>query len=209
MLDGWPFYLAYVVSFLTIGAAWLAHTSITDRLVKADAVLLRLNLLVLLVVSFLPFPTRLVAEHLDEASGERVFVAMYGLTLLAIRLMLFALDEYARREHLTSVGEGQEEDVAHKHVLPIAIAYVVAILIGLASPEVAVGLYCLLAHLPGRPVQRAQASSVRPLVTDADDGTLLQAAAQPRSNATSADDRRTRGGAGCGAPSSSTRCRGS
>ena len=107
--------------------------------------LLRLNLLVLLVVSFLPFPTRLVAEHLDEASGERVFVAMYGLTLLAIRLMLFALDEYARREHLTSVGEGQEEDVAHKHVLPIAIAYVVAILIGLALPEVAVGLYCLLA----------------------------------------------------------------
>jgi hypothetical protein len=34
VLDGWPFYLAYVVSFLTIGAAWLAHTGITDRLVR-------------------------------------------------------------------------------------------------------------------------------------------------------------------------------
>jgi uncharacterized membrane protein len=145
VLDGWPFYLAYVVSFLTIGAGWLAHTSITDRLVKADAVLLRLNLLVLLVVSFLPFPTRLVAEGLADESGERVYVTMYGLTLLGIRVMLFALDEYARRERLYSVREGQEDDAARKRLLPVVLAYIVAILIGLALPAAAVGLYCVLA----------------------------------------------------------------
>ena len=66
VLDAWPFYLAYIVSFLTIGAAWLAHNAITDRLTKADSLLLRLNLLVLLLVSFLPFPTRLVAEGLEH-----------------------------------------------------------------------------------------------------------------------------------------------
>jgi TMEM175 potassium channel family protein len=49
-----------------------------------------LNLLLLLFVSLLPFPTRLVAESLDDCSGERVFVTMYGLTLLAIRVLLFA-----------------------------------------------------------------------------------------------------------------------
>ena len=48
VLEGWPFYLAYLVSFLTIGAAWLGHNAITDRLTKADAGLLRLNLVVLL-----------------------------------------------------------------------------------------------------------------------------------------------------------------
>jgi uncharacterized membrane protein len=55
VLDAWPFYLAYAVSFLTIGAAWLAHTAMTDRLARADWILLRLNLVPLLLVSFLPF----------------------------------------------------------------------------------------------------------------------------------------------------------
>ena len=55
VLRAWPSYLAYVVSFLTIGAGWLAHTALTDRLARADPILLRLNLLLLLVVVFLPF----------------------------------------------------------------------------------------------------------------------------------------------------------
>ena len=107
VLEAWPYYLAYLVSFLTIGGAWLAHTALTDRLTRADAILLRLNLLVLLGVGFLPFPTRLVAEALHDVNGERVFVTMYGLTLLAIRIFGFALDEYARREHLYNSTTGR------------------------------------------------------------------------------------------------------
>ena len=79
VLRAWPSYLAYVVSFLTIGAAWLAHTALTDRLARADRILLRLNLLVLLVVVFLPFPTRLVAGAAHHTGSERVFVTMLGL----------------------------------------------------------------------------------------------------------------------------------
>ena len=62
LLHAWPSYLAYVVSFATIGAAWLGHTSITDRLTKANLGLLRINLLVLLLIAFLPFPTKLVPK---------------------------------------------------------------------------------------------------------------------------------------------------
>jgi uncharacterized membrane protein len=145
VLDGWPFYLAYVVSFLTIGAAWLAHHRITGRLTKADSILLRLNLLVLLVISFLPFPTRLVAEGLHETDGERVYVTLYGLTLLAARVLLFALDEYARREHLYADDETDEDEKVRANLFPVVLAYVAAILIGLAVTGVAVGLYCLLA----------------------------------------------------------------
>ena len=89
--------MAYVVSFLTIGAAWLAHDALTDRLAQSDSIFLRLNLLLLLVVAFLPFllvvaflpfPTRLVADALQQsADAERVAVTFYGLTLLAIRLL--------------------------------------------------------------------------------------------------------------------------
>jgi len=146
--DAWPFYLAYAVSFLTIGAAWLAHTAITDRLSKADLGLLRLNLLLLLFVAVLPFPTRLVAEGLDDVSGERVFVAMYGIVLLAIRVLLYALDTYARWEHLYargSVGDVEETESVRRGILPVLVGYGVAILVGLVLPAVAVGLYCAIA----------------------------------------------------------------
>jgi uncharacterized membrane protein len=145
VLAGWPFYLAYFVSFMTIGAAWLAHNIITDRLSKADMLLLRLNLLVLLVVSILPFPTRLVAEGIDDSNGERVFVAMYGITLLLVRVALFVVDEYCRREQLYIRAESKEQVKERRALLPVVVAYVAAILIGIALPAVAVGLYCLLA----------------------------------------------------------------
>jgi uncharacterized membrane protein len=73
ILDEWPSYLAYVTSFLTIGVVWLAHSAITDMLRAADTTLHRINLLVLLLASFLPFPTKLVAEFFGEEdpSGSR------------------------------------------------------------------------------------------------------------------------------------------
>ena len=142
VLHAWPSYLAYVTSFLTIGGAWLAHTGLTDQLARTDPIFLRINLLVLLVVVFLPFPTHLVAEALHETSGERVYATMYGLTLLAIRLMGYALDAYARREHLYSPHQDdQEVHTDRRKLLPVVIGYVIAILIGLYLPVVAVALY--------------------------------------------------------------------
>jgi len=148
LLHAWPGYLAYVVSFLTIGGAWLLHTALTDQLARADSLFLRLNLLVLLVVVFLSFPTGLVADALrqDDISAERVYVTLYGLTLLAIRLIGFALDAYARYAHLYSPkAEGEELQSTQRKFLPLVIGYVIAILIGLALPVAAVALYFGLA----------------------------------------------------------------
>ncbi len=146
VLRAWPSYLAYVVSFLTIGAAWLAHTALTDQLAQADRILLRLNLLLLIVVVFLPFPTRLVAGSLHQTGSERVFVTMLGLNLLAIRAAGFGLDAYARRGHLYKPeGEGEELQSEQRQLLPIVAAYLVAILIGLALPSVAVAAYFAVA----------------------------------------------------------------
>ena len=146
VLHAWPDYLAYVVSFLTIGAAWLAHTALTDQLTRSDPIFLQINLLGLLVVAFLPFPTRLVADALHDTGAERVAVTFYGLTLLAIRILGSALDAYARREHLYSPqGDGDEVQAPRRKLLPVVIGYVIAILIGLVLPEVAVVLYCGIA----------------------------------------------------------------
>ena len=118
----------------------------TDQLARIDQLFLRLNLLVLLVVVFLPFPTRLVAEALTNTGRERVYVTMYGLTLLAIRVLGSALDAYARHEHLYSrAGEDEELQTTQRKFLPVVTGYVIAIGIGLLVPVVAAALYAGLA----------------------------------------------------------------
>ncbi len=118
----------------------------TDQLARIDQLFLRLNLLLLLVVVLLPFPTRLVAEALHNFSGEQVYVTMYGLTLLAIRLLGSALDGYARHERLYSPAEeGRELDSTQRKFLPVVIGYVIAIIIGLLLPVVSAALYAGLA----------------------------------------------------------------
>ena len=144
--NAWPAYLGYVVSFLTIGAAWLVHSALTDRLTRADSLVLRINLMLLLVVAFLPFPTKLVAEGLHDTDAERVFVTVYGATLLTISLLGWALVAYARHENLYDQGEGSEElQTERREMWPVIVAYVVAILVGLALPKLAVALYFGLA----------------------------------------------------------------
>ena len=148
VLHAWPGYLAYLVSFLTIGVSWLLHTALTDQLTGVDQLFLRLNLLVLLVVVFLPFPTGLIAEALrkHDTGGERVYVTLYGLTLLAISLLGSALDAYARYVHLYSPAkEGEELHRTQRKFLPAVIGYVIAILTGLLLPVAAVALYFGLA----------------------------------------------------------------
>ncbi len=98
------------------------------------------------MVAFLPFPTRLIADALHHEGSERVFVTMYGLVLLAIRILGFALDAYARPEHLYSpsaAGEEQQDEL--RELLPALGGYVIAIVIGLALPGVAVAAYCAVA----------------------------------------------------------------
>jgi uncharacterized membrane protein len=141
VLAAWPGYVAYVVSFLTIGGAWLAHTALTERLARSDLISLQINLVLLLVVAFLPFPTRLIVEAHQEEDALRVAVTIYGLTLLAIRLLGAALDEYARREHLFSQDEDRQEPHGRRRLLPVVMGYVVAIVIGFVFPRVAVALY--------------------------------------------------------------------
>lgn len=149
LLRAWPAYLAYLVSFLTIGAAWLLHVALTDTLTRTDPIFLRLNLLTLLVVVLLPFPTRLVADAPHSSSGERVAVTVYGLTLLSIRLMGFALRAYAHREDLTTGHDANNEpaDAGRGIRILVVVGYAMSIVIGLAVPIVAVALYFTLAVL--------------------------------------------------------------
>jgi len=139
LVDLGPSYLAYATSFSTIGAAWLGHNAITEYLDRTDAAFVRLNLLLLLVVSFLPFPTRLFAEYIGHDSPERVAVTFYGCCLLLASVLLLVLWRYAVRAGLVRPDAADEEiQLLTQRLTPGLASYLVLIAAGFFVPIVAV-----------------------------------------------------------------------
>jgi uncharacterized membrane protein len=146
ILEQWPSYLAYVTSFLTIGAIWIGHSAITGALRAADGTLYRLNLLLLLVVSFLPYPTRLVGEFIEDVDAERVASAFYGLTLLTLSLAATVFLRYAAQDRRLVKDHVTEEALtAAARRRPAMPFYVVAIVVSIFLPLLAVALYLAIA----------------------------------------------------------------
>jgi uncharacterized membrane protein len=134
------------VSFATIGVTWLEHNAITDYMEYADAMVVRVNLLLLLLVSFLPFPTSLVAENIGERNAERVAATIYGVNLLLIAVLLFVLWRYVVREGHLRTDVGDEEIIAAtRHLTPGFAGYVALLVLGLFLPTVAVFGYLAVA----------------------------------------------------------------
>lgn len=146
ILDEWPSYLAYLVSFATIGAVWIAHVTMTEFLAAVSSGFLRLNLVLLLFVGLLPFPTRLLAENMTSAENERVAVTLYGAALWVIALVLSALWRYALSDRLIRSDRTSDETrLLTRRLTPSLGFYLVVIIVGLFFPTVAVIGYLLIA----------------------------------------------------------------
>jgi uncharacterized membrane protein len=159
-----PTYLAYFIAFMTIGIAWIDHSALTEALDHVDAGFQRLNLLLLLLVGFLPFPTSVMSEYLSlvdsKHGGERVAVVFFGIVLFLISLILLVLARYAEREGLFGddvADERTEENRARYQLAPSLIFYGVAMVCGLFSPYLALTLYVVIGVyllLPVRTIRR-------------------------------------------------------
>src|SRR5665647_1243823 len=87
LLEEWPDFLAYIISFVFIGGLWITHSSITQMTEHEDGVTYRMTLVMLFFVSLLPFSTSLMAKHL-AGPGSHLSVLIYGLNLLIASIML-------------------------------------------------------------------------------------------------------------------------
>jgi len=136
----WPSYLAFATSFLTIGAFWLLHHGVFRRLRYADTRVMRINLLLLMAISFLPFPTRLMAEAIHDTQAERAAVITYGGNLLAISILYALLWEAAvRGQGLLEPDVTPDEIGAFRRIAsPSAGFYVLGGALALFAPRVAV-----------------------------------------------------------------------
>ena len=123
------------------------HHAIFRRLASADAMVMRLNILLLMLVSFLPIPTKLVAEAIDLTQRRAHSHHLYGLVLLAISVMISALWRYVAAHRDLLEPDVTDEDVAAMTLLtaPNMGFYAVVVLLALLAPAVAAFGYLAIA----------------------------------------------------------------
>jgi uncharacterized membrane protein len=143
----WPAYLAYVVSFLTIGIMWLNHHTMLSRISKVDRVVLVLNLLLLMGVVAIPFPTALVADHLNDSSQGKVAAVSYGLVMIVISIGYASMWVYVAA-HQEALGARSRVRTPRLTTLRFTAGnggYVAGTLVALLFPVAALIIFGLLA----------------------------------------------------------------
>jgi uncharacterized membrane protein len=101
LVDLWPSYLAFLASFMTIGIMWLNHHRLFTLIDKKDDGLIAFNLLLLLGITWLPFPTALLAEHLLGPHVDQQTAALvYAASFLAIAIVFNLMWRYACRARI-------------------------------------------------------------------------------------------------------------
>jgi uncharacterized membrane protein len=85
----WPVYLSYVLSFLFIGIYWGSHYSMLRHFKRTDHLLLKINILFLMVIAILPFPTALLAEYWHSSPEQRLMAALIFQACLFLTATLY------------------------------------------------------------------------------------------------------------------------
>ncbi len=141
----WPSYAAYAVSFVTIGVMWINHHAVFDLIDRADRTLLAISVLFLMVIAFVPFPTRVLAEHLHDSQATTAAI-FYGLTMVAMSLMYLLLWFYAAigRRLIRADADQRVVSGITRAFIPGLPSWGIATLTALISSWIAVTLFAAL-----------------------------------------------------------------
>lgn len=146
LLAQWPFYAAYVVSFLTVAIVWINHHALMDGIARADRTLMELTLLLMLFVALVPWPTGLLAEYLRDGGQSSAAAVTYGVVMMLMAASFTAIWLWLARA----------EDLTHPHLrprIPVAIrrssvgpaVYLTGALVALLSAPASFALYAAAA----------------------------------------------------------------
>ena len=159
LLALWPQYLVYAASFATVGIMWINHHALFGNLKTVPHGIIVMNLVLLMIVSFLPFPTSVLGRF----GLMRSPVIYYGLTLLAAALCFGAL------QYMVNLGPGEKGSIVGFvrrrtvwNTIGI-IAYAAGIPLAYFSPLATIAVYAAIAFYYMLPVGvRAAAVAQRP-----------------------------------------------
>jgi uncharacterized membrane protein len=105
LLDMWPSYLSFVMSFLIIGIVWANHHSMFLHIKRTNHIFLLINVVFLLWVAVIPFPTSLLAKYLTVPSEQNLVMEVYAAVFVVGSVLFNLLWWYAtHNRRLTSDG---------------------------------------------------------------------------------------------------------
>jgi len=151
LLGNWPSYLSYLATFLTVGVIWLNHHGVFQRIRRVDRTIQWWNLILLLLVSFTPFPNALLAEYLEHdgflSPDARVAAATYALVFAAATVPWVGIWHHlAKHPNLLEPGwDGRYAKHERKRSLLGLVAYACGIVVAGSLPLLAVALFLLAA----------------------------------------------------------------
>jgi TMEM175 potassium channel family protein len=142
LLELWPKLLIYVLSFVIVGIYWVAHHNSFHYIQRSDRTLLWLNILLLMCIVFIPFPTALVGEY----PQQRVSIVIYGGTLVITGLVLQLLWWYATSENRLVDREIDPQLVqrATRRNLTAPLIYLLAIGVSFLSVQISLIIFILV-----------------------------------------------------------------
>ena len=115
-LHHWEPFLAFLIGFLTILVCWINHKHVFDYIKKTDSFLPWVNGLVLLIITFTPFPTAILAEYL-ETEGKFA-LAIFGFNYFLISIASYWICTYAYKRYLIN-----ETDREFFHCIRLTYGY--------------------------------------------------------------------------------------
>jgi uncharacterized membrane protein len=98
LLNQWPTYVAFVLSFVTILIMWVNHHALFNYIHHTDHVFLMLNGLLLLGITAVPFPTAILAQYFDRP-GQHVAAVVYSATFMVIAIAFNLVWRYAAHKN--------------------------------------------------------------------------------------------------------------
>jgi TMEM175 potassium channel family protein len=127
LLSIWPKYLGFVVSFLVIGTLWTGHHRKFLWIERYDRRLLFINLLLLMSVAFIPFPTSVLSEY-----GNRTATIFYALSIGLAGLFSALVWWYAARNNRLVANTLDKKKHWRELLNPLSVTLVFFVSIGLA-----------------------------------------------------------------------------
>ncbi len=147
LLRQWPAYAAYVVSFAVIGIMWFSHHVVLGHLARVDRTFLYLNLLLLMTIGFLPYPTGILGEALRHGEGTRVAAVAYSIVMTLNALAWAALWLYAsgRRRLLAASFPEEQRGLTTALFLAGPVVYVAAVGVALLNAYACLAFHAAVA----------------------------------------------------------------
>jgi len=161
LLRLWPAYAAYLVSFLTIGIIWVNHHTLLEHCKRLDRRFLYLNLLLLIAVGIVPFPTALVGQYILSEHGDTAALVVYGVGAILIAVAFTGVFLYATHDHRLVGDKAEARRIRREgRLFPIGLAaYTLGIALAFVAPIASLAIYGLTAlfyALPILPLPRAR-----------------------------------------------------